>query len=228
MSVLFKTLLSDVLSALGDDNGLMWSRIDKIWPWCVEAMRTFPFLRPQLEDHTIVAGEEHRYDLPDNFREVISVEYPVDQQPPAYLVKKNRLDPDFYSSNNFFDVDHNYSDGIGWIIHFSATLSEDDHVYVEYMAEHDLDMLDDNFSTITVPDEFYSILIAKLIVKAYRERLSYTMQDPTAHSTIIQQLTEMVRKAEQSYASQVADAQQRISNSKISPRLAADQFDRVY
>jgi hypothetical protein len=228
MTATFAQLLSDCLVALGDPSGLTWARTTVIWPWCIEAMRTFPLLRPQREDHTILAGEEWHYDLPANFREVISVEYPVGQSPPKFLIMKNRLDPEFYSTDEFFDVDHNYADGIGWIIHFSAAHKAATHVYVEYLAEHDLDMADDQQHFITVADEFYSILLAQVCLRAYRERLGAAIQDPTAHTNIIYQLTEMVRKAEQNYNDLLAATWQKISNSKVSPRQAVDRFDRVY
>ena len=72
------------------------------------------------------------------------------------------------------------------------------------------------------------ILIQQVMCRAYRERLSYYMQDPTTHTSIVMQLTDMVKKAEEQYASQVAAAQQKYSNSKPLPSQSVDKFDRVY
>ena len=232
MTVSFQELLTDCLVALGDDQGLIWSRINKIWPWCIEAMRTFPFGRPQRVDHTIISGELRHFDLPDGFREIIDVEYPVDQDPPVYLKRYNRFDPYFYQSHEFYDVDHNFEDGTGWTLYYSAYLERQSvqlpHMYVDYMADHDLDMEDSLTCYITVPDEYYGILIQQVMCRAYRERLSYYMQDPTTHTSIVMQLTDMVKKAEEQYASQVAAAQQKYSNSKPLPSQSVDKFDRVY
>jgi hypothetical protein len=230
MSITFQDLLSDCLVALGDDNGLTWSRINKIWPWCIEAMRTFPFGRPMKEDHTLLVGEDIKFDLPSDFREVISVEFPVNQNPPQYLTRLNRFDPNFYSANDYYDIDYNFADAAGWIIHFSAYLKTytGSHVYIDYLADHDLDMADDALHFITVADEFYTILISQVICRAYRERLSYFMQDPTVHTSIVYQLTEMVRKAEEHYASQVAEAQERLAKSRLSPHQPSDKYDRIY
>lgn len=232
MSISFSQLLSDCLIALGDDNGLVWSRINKIWPWCIEAMQTFPFGRPQRLDHTITAGELRHFDLPVGFREVISVEFPVDQDPPVYLKRYNRFDPYFYKSHEFYDVDHNYEDGSGWTLYYSVYMEPQapglPHMYVDYLADHDLDMEDLITCYITVPDEYYSILIHQVMCRAYRERLSFYMQDPTVHTSIVMQLTEMVNKAEERYDSLVTAAQQKSSNSKQLPSQSVDKFDRVY
>jgi hypothetical protein len=228
MSISFYQLLNDCSTALGDIMGQTWSRVNVIWPWCIEAMRTFPILRPMLYEYTVSVDNIHCFDLPDDFRELISVEYPVDQSPPQYLIRKNRFDPDFYSADNFYDIDHNYAEGAGWTLHFSSGLSIGDHVNVEYLAGHDLDMADDEQHLITVSDEFYGILIAQVVCRAYRERLSYYMQDPTVHTSIVMQLTEMVRRAEEHYNQMVEAAWQKIATSRQSPRQTMDRFDRVY
>lgn len=228
MSITFYQLLSDCSTALGDLLGQTWSRENVIWPWCIEAMRTFPILRPMFYGYSAPSDDIHSFDLPDDFRELISVEYPVNQSPPQYLIRKNRFDPDFYSADNYYDIDHNYAEGAGWTLHLSIGLPVDSDVNVEYLAGHDLDMQDDQQHLITVPDEYYGILIAQVICRAYRERLSYYMQDPTVHTSIVMQLTEMVRKAEESYNNMVEAAWKKIATSRQSPRQAMDQFDRVY
>ena len=228
MPVSFAALLSDVLTALGDGQAQTWSRVNTIWPWCIEAMRTFPFGRPMRTEHVVGTGEQHKFDLPDDFRELISVEYPVGKIPPKYLIRKSHFDPEFWNSDQYYDVDHNYEDGTGWIIYFSMLLDETLSVYIEYLATHDLDMIDDDDCYITVPDQYYGILIAQVMCRAYRERLSYFMQDPTVHTSIIQQLTDMVRKAEDRYYKMVEDAWEKLSPSRVSPRQAMDSHDRVY
>jgi hypothetical protein len=93
MATSFQTLLTDILLALGDNSGTTWSRTDRIFPWAIEAIKNFPILRPMLDDHGNGVSAVYTVDMPTDFRQVISVEYPISQQPPAYLVRKNRLDP---------------------------------------------------------------------------------------------------------------------------------------
>ena len=228
MTITFTKLVSDCLMAAGDVNVETWDRTTFGLPWAKEALQMFPILRPMLDDHTNGASVVYHYSLPDDFREVISVEYPIGNQPPAYLVRKNRLDPEFYNEEGYYDVDHDYSTGKGWIMHVSGGVAASAHIKTEYLANHPTNLADDSVATITVPDEYEHILIAYFITRAWRERLGDTMRDPTAHSSVIQQLTEMVRRADENYARLVEQAQAKISESRVSPRNTVDKFDRVY
>lgn len=228
MAISFQTLLTNCLLALGDSSGVMWSREDRIWPWCIEAMLTFPILRPMKDDHTNGATVVYSFALPEDFREIISVEYPFNRVPPVYLVRKNRLDPDFHGLAGYYDVDHDYATGNGWMLYISGGLPANVHITTQYLANHDIDMDDDGTHFITIPDEYENILIASVICRAYRERLSAYMQDPTAHMTIITQMTTMVFRAEENFRILVETAQAKLAQSKVSAHQAADKFDRVY
>lgn len=228
MTITFQQLLTDCLVALGDSAGTTWSRTTRMWPWCIEAMLSFPILRPKLHDLTNGLTDVYWFALPADFREVISVEYPISQTPPAYLIRKNRLDPAFYRKAGFYDIDHNYSAGAGWMMFISGGVRAATHVYTQYLANHDTAMADDGLHFITIPDEYENILIQNVICRAYRERLSYIMQDPTAHSSVIQQMTEMVNKAEDQYRDMVQRAQEKLATSITSPKMSVDKFDRVY
>lgn len=229
MPVTFSSLLTDCSVALGDAAGTTFDRTDVIWPWCVEAIRVFPILRPMYKDESLVLGSTHVFDLNSDFREMISVEYPIGQTPPHYLIRKNRLDPDFYSSDEYYDVDHNYADGVGYVVYTSALLKAPVHVYLQYLANHEIATLeDDSLEEITIPDEYIEILIDYVLCRGYRERLGFYMQDPTAHMTVINQMTQLVYRAEENYRMVVEAAQKRLAFSKIGTHLAADKYDRVY
>ena len=228
MSITFTKLVSDCLVAAGDSDASTWPRISVAIPWVKEALQVFPILRPMLDDHTNGGSIVYSYQLPADFREVISVEYPISQQPPVYLLRKNRLDPNFYSIAGNYDIDNDYSTGSGYYCYVSGGVAASAHIKVQYLAGHDTDLADDSTDVITVPDHFENILIAYFIAKAWRERLGSVMQDPTAHSSIITQLTEMVRKAEINYLDLVASARQFISDSRITPANQLDKYDRVY
>jgi hypothetical protein len=170
MTTSFQSLLSACLVALGDSTGAMWSRTDVIWPWCIEAMLAFPILRP-MQDTPSTAAATHVITLPSDFREIISVEYPVGQEPPVYLSRRNSFDPNFYSSDEYYDIDRNYASATGWVLVFSKKLLIDSDVVVNYLAIHDTDLDDASDSYITVPDEYVNILVAYMLAKGYRERL---------------------------------------------------------
>ncbi len=231
MTTLYKQLLTDCLVALGDSSGTVWSRTDKIIPWVTEAIKAFPLLRPMYKDHTLVLGDEHGFDLEVDFREMISIEYggqSLTSSNPRYLYRKNRLDPEFYNEPGYYDVDHNFADGAGWHLYTSELLRIGGHIYIQYLANHLWDLDDDADDLITIPDEFETILISSVICRAYRERLSYYMQDPTAHMTVITQMTTMVQRAEENYRLQVAQAQAGLAKGKIGIHVDFDKYNRVY
>jgi len=227
MSVKFTTLLTDCLVALGDSTAVTWSRTDQIWPWCIEAMMAFPILRGMEFEYTMLAAS-HKVTLPADFREIISVEYPIDQEPPVYLTRLNHLDPSFYSAETYYDIDRDYKTGKGWLLYVAKKLAIGEKVRISYLANHSTDVADDNAKLISVPDEYEGILIAFVVAKAYRERLGAYMQDSTAHTSIILQMTDMVRKSEDNYNQLVIRAQEKLAESRTSPHMASDKYDRVY
>lgn len=227
MSITFTKLLTDCLVALGDDDATTWSRINKIWPWCIEAMMAFPILRGMELEYTMLAAS-HKVTLPADFREIISVEYPIDQEPPIYLTRLNHLDPSFYQAETYYDIDRDYKTGKGWLLYVAKMLAIGEKVRISYLSNHSTDLADDSTKLISVPDEYEGILIAFVIAKAYRERLGAYMQDPTAHTSIILQMTDMVRKSEDNYQQMVLRAQEKLSDSRTSPHMSVDKYDRVY
>jgi hypothetical protein len=228
MTIRVDHFLTACLLALGDSSGGTWSRTDRILPWACEAVRFFPILRPQLDDHAAGLSKEYYFDMPAGFREVISVEYPISQTPPVYLVQKNRLDPHFYGDDGFFDVDHDYATGEGWTMYVSGGVAATAHIKIQYLADHDSALVDASDHYLTIPDEYENLLILSVMCRAYRERLSFVMQDPTAHSSVILQMTDMVNKMEKEFRDQVATAQAKLAHSIFSPRMQSDKYDRVY
>ena len=227
MATSFQALLTDCLVAMGDSLAGTWSRTDVIWPWCLEAIIQFPILRPALKTTTI-ATASHQLILEADFREVITVEYPLSQDPPVYLIRMNRLDPQFYASDDHYDIDRDYTTGTGWVLWTSKKLPVSAQITVSYLANHKTDYTDSGTSYITVPSEYKNILVAYVLAKGWRERLGFYSLDPTAHMSIIEQMTDMVNKADDHYQQLVKVAQEKLTQSRRSPHMSSDKFDRVY
>jgi hypothetical protein len=227
MAISFKQFLDESLLALGDSAGAVWSRANVMTPWCIDAIRSFPILRPMDYGYLFVATV-YSIDMPADFRQLISVEYPTAQVPPVYLARRNRLDPEFYKSASFYDIDHNYDTGEGWLLFLSGGATTGMRIRIEYLANHDLAMSDDDECFLSVPDEHFFILITSVICRAYREQLTKAMQNPTYYLSQIPQMVKMVDQVEALYQSQITAAQSRLANSIVSPRLATDKYDRVY
>lgn len=232
MPISFAKLLDDCLLALGDSDASTWERATVISPWAVEAILQFPILRPKLQVVTMLT-ESHTVELNDDFREMISVEHPVSQEPPQYLLRKNHFDPDFYTAEIYYDYDWHYSNEAidiypTCMLWTSKMLAAGEVVNIHYLANHETGLEDDVNVYISVPDEYEHILIAYVVMKGYRERLGVYMQDPTAHQWIIQQMTRMVEAAEKNYKELVTAAMSRYNQSKVLPHFGTDKFDRVY
>jgi len=226
MTTTFTSLLDQIEYAIDDPTNQQWIRATLIM-WAKEAMRVFPILRPNQDSYLFV-GSTHTVELPADFREIVSVEYPKNQDPPVYLKRMNWLDQDFYSTEQNYDVDHDYADGTGWVLYLSRLMVADDTLNINYLATHETDLDDDSADLITVPDEYVNILIAYVIMKAYRERLSAYMQDPTAFTQVVAQMVEAVTRAEAHYTTLVTSAQAYLAASRPSPKRKVDAFDRVY
>jgi len=228
MTISFQTLLTDCLDALGDRQGNTWSRIDCIMPWAKEAIRNFPILRPNFYTATNISTTIYDVSMPVDFREVVAVEYPVSQTPPVYLVRKNHFDPNFYDQDGFYDVDRDYENGKGYLLWISSGWAGGTAIHVYYLATHDTNLTDSPTSYLTVPDQYEPLLITAVMCRAYRERLGMLMQDPTAFSSLVDQLTNAVGQLEQRYDQMLATVQVKITDSTVSPRMKSDKFDRLY
>jgi hypothetical protein len=104
----------------------------------------------------------------------------------------------------------------------------DEDIKVNYLANHNVDLDDDPADLLTVPDEYEHILVAYVVAKAYRERLSFYSQNPTVYTNLIYQMVQMVDKADARYQQLVNEAIAKSSESRKSPPMQVDKFDRVY
>jgi hypothetical protein len=231
MSISFKQLLDDCMLSLGDPTGAIWSRADVITPWAKEAMLAFPILRATTETITVGLSAKHVHKLNFAFREIISVEYPIGEEPPVFLTRMNHYDPDFYKSDDHFDISRYYLDYIsytGWQVWTSKLMPPAEEFKVNYLANHNTDLDDDVADLISVPDEYEHILVAYVVAKAFRERLIIYLGNPSVYTELVGELTATVDKAEKRYQAMVDEAIRRLAESRTSPHMEVDKFDRIY
>jgi hypothetical protein len=236
MAITFTKLLDDILYMLGYEGpgeGIpenTWSRELQLDPWAKQAILAFPLLRPKVYGFILI-GSTHNIELPLDYKEMKSVEYPAGQEPPVFLARLNHLEKGFYSSRQtYYDIDRNYSTGEGWILIISKLLVEGDHIHINYLTPHETDLNDDATDEITVPDEYEEILIMYVISKCYRELLTTYAIDPSMHENVITELTEMINQAEVRYMGMIKNLLNSTTagNSAITPNRIVDMYDRVY
>ena len=236
MTITFTKLLDDVeyqLGYAGPGGGLpemYWERSLHFEPWAKQAMLEFPLLRPKVYGFTIISST-HNVELPADFRSMMSVEYPANQEPPEFIPRRNHLEVNFYNSDQVsYDVDRNYTIGTGYVMIISKLLVAGDHIHINYLTPHETDLEDNNTDEITVPDEYENILITYCVAKAYRHLLTLYAVDPTSHENIIQEMTEMLKATEDKYNYLINQLISQVSTgeSVITPNRIVDKFDRVY
>jgi hypothetical protein len=225
MAITFGSLLSKVMYALGDIGEAYWTK-STVFYWLVEAIREFPIPRPQLENYTVIT-DTHVLTLPADFRDLVWVEYPVGEEPPVHLTRRSHLESDFYDRAGYYDIDRDYSTGKGWTLWTSELIPAGAHVIkVNYLADHDTDMAEG--SALTVPERYHNILMQYTIWRAWNEKLSLEIANPTAHTSTILQITETVAKAREKYDELIVDAVKSLSQSRVTHNRKMDKYDRIY
>ena len=236
MAISFTELVDHIeyqLGFIGPASGypeMAWDRSLNLVPWANQALQSFPLLKPRQEGYTLIETT-HTIDMPTDFVDIMSVEYPAHQEPPVYLFRLNYLEKGFYTNKQtFYDVDRNYITGIGNVLIISTLLQPDDHLHVNYLKYHDHELLDNLRDAITVPDQYEDILITYVVAKAYRSLMTVYVADPTSHENLITEMVELIDQAETKYHKMIANLLSNTitGNSVIPPNRTVDKFDRVY
>ena len=210
--------------ALADAAGATWPDAT-VEDWLIDAIREFPILRPRQSAQKSSAGV-HAYDLPADFSEVISVEYPLDQEPKAYLLRFSHYRQEFWAHDGYFDIERDFHAGKDFELWISNNLASDEDIYVNYMARHDTELV--GTSTITVPDRYLNILVLFAVWRAFQERLAAQTKSPTEFNQILGQLSGQVREAEEAYRRALAQALSVQSTLSRTAPQKADRYDRIY
>jgi hypothetical protein len=189
-------------------------------------MRDFPILRPKSTVYTVTEAG-HSFTLPSDFRKVIYVEYPPYQDPPEYLQRKGHLSTTFFGEDGFFDVDRDYDSGEEYLLWVSNSLAVDDIIIVRYLAGHITEFANE-YSYISIENQYVQVIINHVVLMCFQDRLAAQLQDPTAHTSLIQQLSEAVKAAEINYLDHLKRAQADVSNSQRVSGWKVDKHDRIY
>jgi hypothetical protein len=238
MPITFSQLLNDTETVLAFEipysnyiPELIWDREWKLIPWAKMIMLSFPVLRPKLAMYKIgIPDSYHILELPEDYREIMSIEFPTRQDPPEYLIRKNHLNQGFFGTDLYYDVDFNYEAGTGYNLIVSRTLEGDDTFYVNYLTNHDVDLEDNETDLITIPDQYEDVIIMGITTLAYREFLSWVSFEPTVLETTILHLSDMCAYADAKYSKMLSDLINKTGSgdSTITPNRTVDKYDRVY
>lgn len=213
-------------NALNDAGAGTWTQA-VVEEWCRDAIRDYShhFLRTDEDTITCTAGT-HYYKLNADYRGIISVEYPAGQDPPQYLTRLSITHPDFWDSDDHYDIDDYADNTDSAVIWISASPAAGDEILVLYTCPYTSAMA--SGTTIDVPPEHEPILILFVVWKAHVERLSTEAQNPDTTIRMLQQMKLAVQAAEHAYHQALRDAHgTRADGGWVAP-WRSDAYDRVY
>jgi hypothetical protein len=219
----FGSHLTRIMYSLGDPTEVHWSRTNEVWFWLIEAIREFPILRPKEADVSD-AVKEHEIELPSDFKEVVSVQWPITSDM-RYHVRRSRLEDDFYNGD-YYDIDRDFSTGSGWKLWMGQPVPFAQPARVHYLALHDTAM--GELTDLTIPDQYLNILTEYCILRAWTERLSNEIRDPTAHSDVISGINLTIAEHRRTYNDLVKQAVNELTTSRITLKHRVDGKDRIY
>ena len=186
---------------LNDEGDATWDT-EMIATFLNDAIRDYSQHFPRIKTQTInMADDDNDYPLAADFLGVLSVEYPVGEDPPEYLVRKNYTDPGFWDCDDYYDIIHNTDDANPDDIWISADPSSGETALVTYHAYHQL-IADPTTptETNTVRETHQHLLVLNVQWKASIHLMNAEQQSPTSNSSLLMaQLAQNARRNELSY-----------------------------
>ena len=211
---------------LNDTAAGTWSQTI-VEEWCLDALREYNqhFFRSAQHFIDCVAGQ-HYYELNADFRGVIYVSYPWDLDDPVYLKRLSRQHPDFWLSDDYYDIQESYDVYDAPLIWISASPSAGEQIYVHYASLYDIELTSiDNFE---IPPEHDPIIIAFVVWRAHQERLATEAQNPDTTIRMLQQMKLAVQSTEFTYRQLLRRAKAARAVGGPTGPWEVDGYDRVY
>jgi hypothetical protein len=213
--------------ALNDTEAGTWEQ-ETLESWILDAVKDYSqyFPRVQTSALTVTSETGHAYDLPADFLNVILVEYPTGEDPPAYLLRRARTRPDFYDHPGYYDVEPSKA-AFGYAqIYFSEEPQAGEEWQVTYHGTHDSTL--DPSDVITVPQDHEYLLILFVIWQAFKERAASQVQDPDTTSDVLQKSVNAASLAEQEYRKAIKNAEAHKAEGGPTGPWRSDIYDPIY
>jgi hypothetical protein len=169
----------------------------------------------------------HVYDLETYIKGVISVEYPTGQVPPRYLQRKSYTDPDFFQLPGYYDLVKMQSDDTTNppVIYISDNTPAAKTITAICATDHA--PLTTSSDDCTVLARHVHLIGLFVRWKAFSERSSHEMMDPSPLNTKAASMEIVTERAMNAYKTALAKAIAAEAESGISS-WKMDRFDRIY
>jgi hypothetical protein len=215
--------------ALADSGAVVWDQTT-VESWVKEGLRDYNIHLPRRRLASInVSAGTRKYDLPDDFRELLSVEYPSGEDPPVYLERRSHRDDNFWGLTGYYDVIYLEDATDQSQIWISETPGSATGVSMSiiYQANHDLEP--QSATTLTIPVTHEPIVIEFVIWRAWIELLAAEQQSPTSNSSLLMsQYASNADRQKRSYVQALARALRGREGKSARVQWSFDKWDRVY
>ena len=219
-------LTTRVQTALADASAETWAAAT-IQSWIEEAIREYSIHFPRQRETTIACSDDVRqYDLPADFQDVVSAEYPDGEDPPEYLRRLSHHHPSYWQSSGYYDVFEPADPTDLAQIWISEKPSAGQDIALIYLADHDYDL--DPADSLTVPDTHHHLLIQYVVWSAMRERMAAETANPQADTLILSQLASDANRAFRTYIEALNKARNAQAPGSYSTTWRMDVHDPIY
>jgi hypothetical protein len=230
------TTLNDIANrvnnALSDAGEATWGD-SVIEEWVIEGIREYSQHFPRLRTGTeTTVADQHEYDLPNTCMELELVEYPTGEDPPKYLTRKSRKDPDFYGAEGYYDVAYSGTvDDLGGSytrgsIYLSQDPESDQTITMIYWSPQAVELASN--SAISIPQEHEHLLVLFAVWKAHAERLADQTANPDTTLDLLESFRKNAYQARADFDTALRTARGSKSPSGPTGPWESDTFDRIY
>jgi len=173
----------------------------------------------------LTTANDRQYDLPTDYRGIVSVEYPTGDDPPTYLERRDYRHPEFWIDDGFYDVAHRSDAGNPDEIWISQKPSAGQTITIEYLGDHDL--VDDDTDTISIIDLHLEVIVLHARWSASQALASGEAANPDPNNVMLDRYEANVSRAERSYYRKIEELRKIEAESGMNA-WPMDKWDRVY
>lgn len=221
------TELADVIQIhLSDSAADTWSQAN-IEQWIRDAIKEYSIHFPRVLSATINCQQDIRiYDLPADFYDTLSVEYPAGEDPPRFLRRLTRKHSLFWQSAGFYDLIKTLDDTNRAQMIVSQKPQTGQTIDVWYQAGHQFDL--ESGDAISVPAEHHHLLIMYVVWLAWRERLAAEEKGPDSITSLLSQYASNTARAWRDYTEALNRAKLVQAPGGFTTRWRVDLNDPIY
>lgn len=215
-------------NAIGDPTAAIWSQA-KIEEWVLDGIRAYSrdFPKTHLPYNLSTTINDQKYNLPADFLEIVTVEYPIGNTPPTYLQHAHSQSADFWvNGSQRYDIIHHRDTDTPdelWISDIPTASGQT--IAIHYNARHNTSLAAGD--TITIPPHHEDLIILMVVITAWQERLSAAVASSTTSPLKISEISDALSDTQQRLIVAIQNAKTSLTPSQTN-KWAMDPFDPIY